>query len=186
MNNEKRKVIIISVLIFVSGSLMMIYERYFKPPDVIWKEVDISDDVPERSKTIMVQISGAVSQPGIYTFNTPIRLLDALMSTGGALEQADLSLLNLTIQLKDQMHIVVPFQKTDLPSIDDRDSSSTIRLNTATVDELTRLKGIGPATAAKIIQYRSENGSFQSLEELQKVKGIGPKLFSRIQHDILL
>ena len=125
--------------------------------------------------TITVTIDGEVEQPGSYQLPLYASLSD-LLQLSITTEEADLSVLNPQMILKDHDHVII----TSLQQ------TTRISINTADVNTLCRLEGIGPSTAQKIIDYRNEHGLFQSLEELMNVKGIGQARFEKIRDQIYL
>ena len=145
----------------------------------------------EVSKTIVIDIKGAVKKPGVYTMKEGERVVDAIEKAGGLLKEADQNQLNLAGLLKDEMVIYVPkkgeqqekpLQANGLLQEDD----GKIRINSASVEELQKLKGIGPAKAEAIVSYREENGPFQTVEDLLEVSGIGEKTLENIKDDIVV
>lgn len=145
----------------------------------------------EVSKTIVIDIKGAVKKPGVYTMKEGERVVDAIEKAGGLLKEADQNQLNLASLLKDEMIIYVPkkgeqqekrLQANGLLQEDD----GKIRINSASVEELQKLKGIGPAKAEAIVSYREENGPFQTVEDLLEVSGIGEKTLETIKDDIVV
>lgn len=150
-----------------------------------------------RSKPsfLVVQIEGAVRQPGVYYLPLGTRMGEAIMRAGGALEGADLSKMNLASPLKDGQKIHVPYmpsfpypsqgyhpQQTSphygkIPS----SPQHVININTATLQELASLPGVGEKLAQEIITIRSQKGGFSSVEELLLVPGIGEKRLERIR-----
>lgn len=132
--------------------------------------------VRNRTDKITVTIQGEVEQEGTYTFDMYTTLGDAV-DEAGILEGADTDTLNRETVLKDHDVIVVPQKQPEQPRIS---------INTAAAQQLCTLKGIGPATAARIIEYREENGLFQTLEDLMRVKGIGTATFEKIRDQICL
>lgn len=145
----------------------------------------------EVSKTIVIDIKGAVKKPGVYTMKVGERVVDAIEKAGGLLKEADQNQLNLASLLKDEMVIYVPkkgeqqekpLQANGLLQEDD----GKIRINSASVEELQKLKGIGPAKAEAIVSYREENGPFQTVEDLLEVSGIGEKTLETIKDDIVV
>ena len=96
---------------------------------------------------------------------------------------ADLERLNLAKVLTDEEKIVVP-KKVILEETKEEGENSIININTADVEKLSTLTGIGKSTAEKIIKYREENGYFNSIEDIMKVSGIGEELFSKIKDNI--
>ena len=139
---------------------------------------------------LTVYLSGAISQPGLYTLPASSRISDAVQAAGGLLPEADTASLNLAAPLRDGQHIRVPFlpSKTS-PQGDGNtqpDAESTIlapiNINSANQAELDSLPEIGPALANAIIQYRDEHGPFETIEDIQKVPGIGPATFEMIKN----
>jgi competence protein ComEA len=134
----------------------------------------------------MVYVSGAVMQPGVYQLAPGSRVKDALEAAGGPASKAELEWLNLAAHLEDGDQIWVPQTGENPASSPARSPTGEpgwklVNLNTATVELLEELPGIGPVTAEKILVYREEHGPFQSIEEIQNVSGIGPATFERIK-----
>ncbi|MBV6458266.1 MAG: ComE operon protein 1 [Fimbriimonadaceae bacterium] len=149
------------------------------------------------SGNVVVHVAGAVKRPGMVELKRDARVMDAIRAAGGATEGAELDSLNLAELVVDGMKITVPGpgvstpvagflsspkgsprssgKKTNLPA------PNSISINSAGAAELERLPGIGPATAAKIIEYRSQAGGFKTVDELDAVKGIGPKKLEQIR-----
>ena len=159
------------------------------------------------NKKITVYVSGAVKKPGMVTLNEGERLGTAVEKVGGTTKKADLNNVNLALKLKDEVHYIIPkegeklsttSQANDNQSTNENNNSNTnnnninnnnennegessnsskININTATIEELDKLPGVGEATANKIANYRDENGNFKSIEEIKNVNGIGDKQF---------
>ncbi len=131
-----------------------------------------------RQDMMTVSILGAVDQEGEY--EVPLySTVDDVLKLAGTNETTDLTALNPQSVLKDHDLIIVPETRS-------KEESPKISINTADAEELCQLKGIGPSTAQKIIDYREENGLFQTLEDLMRVKGIGQSTFEKIMNDICL
>jgi competence protein ComEA len=146
---------------------------------------------------ISVHVIGAVPRPGLYEFPENARVQDAIDAAGGLLAEADENALNLAALLEDGQQLDIPYQagsapsefdsgSGDLPSSDngtagDEQNNELVNINTATIEELDSLPGIGPTTAQKIIDYRAENGPFSVIEDIMNVSGIGPATFEDIR-----
>lgn len=140
---------------------------------------------------IMVYVSGAVKNPGVYQLAETARIDDAVNAAGGVTTEADPARVNLAARLQDEQQIYVPRIDEVAPSIASAGGGSAskatdglININSATVEELDTLPRIGPATAQRIIDYRTENGPFASIEDLQNVKGIGAATFADLKAKI--
>ena len=143
-----------------------------------------------QETVIFVDIKGAVKNPGVYQMKVGDRVKDALEAAGGLTEEADSQKVNLAKRLEDQMAIVVPKVGEEAEEIPAGATSKEakegkVNINTATVEELKTLKGVGEKKAEAIIEYRKKNGSFQTKEDLMKVRGIGKKLFESFQERIV-
>lgn len=144
-----------------------------------------NEENPFQGK-IMVHLSGAVKNPGVYQIKSGSRLLDLLKLAGGAQENADLDALNLAKNLEDGQKILVPAKKKmnfSLESSGTAGNLGKINLNTAGPAELEKLSGIGPELAKKIITYREKNGSFSEINDLRKVGGLGDKKIEKIKEE---
>ncbi|HSF81373.1 MAG TPA: helix-hairpin-helix domain-containing protein [Anaerolineales bacterium] len=144
---------------------------------------------PPSPQPLIVHISGAVLQPGVYTLPPGSRIQDGINAAGGLTLEADPSLLNLAVTLQDGERVHIPSKSlTPPPSPTTRSftlpepnpSSSLVNINTASLSELESLPGIGPTLAQRIIDYRQSNGPFTAVEEIQDVSGIGPAKFAQI------
>ena len=139
---------------------------------------------------IIVDVTGWVHDPGVYEFVTGDRVIDAVERAGGAKPGADLSILNLAAPLTDGTQVVV--SKEGAAAAAGVTGSSTggttagalININTATATEFETLSGIGEVLAAAIVDYRTENGPFTSVDELEDVSGIGPSTLDEIRDQV--
>ncbi len=127
---------------------------------------------------VIVHVAGAVAAPGVYELPTGARVESALLAAGGPTPEADPGALNLAAVVADGERVYVPVVGEPPPPAPAGGSTPTpagpIDLNRATVDQLDELPGIGPATATAIVDHRTANGPFASIEDLEAVRGIGP------------
>ena len=144
-----------------------------------------------QETVIFVDIKGEVKNPGVYQMKVGDRVKDALDAAGGLTEEADSQKVNLAKRLEDQMVIVVPKVGEEAEAIPagatskEASKEGKVNINTATVEELKTLKGVGEKKAEAIIEYRKKNGSFKTKEDLMKVRGIGKKLFESFEERIV-
>lgn len=163
-----------------------------KQPQKITEEKEVKKEKSITSKKITVYISGEVSKPGIVSLNEGERLATAVQKVGGTTKKADLNGVNMAIKVEDEMHYIIPkigevdkynatqvVKEGDVNDVNKGESSkaSQININTATIEELDTLPGVGEATANKIVNHRGESGDFKSIEEIKNVNGIGDKKF---------
>lgn len=138
----------------------------------------------ETKKTIMVHIGGAVQNPGVYTVEEGDRLQAAIEAAGGFLEDAAEDAINPARVINDGEQVIVPTLEefAALPPAEHQDFGykGKVSINTASVQELCTLPGIGEATAQKIVSDREAKGPFSSLEDLMRVSGIGEKKFEAL------
>lgn len=141
-----------------------------------------------------VYVVGAVLQPGLYSLPPGSRVNDAIRSAGGFQKDADQVAINLAAMLVDGDRILVPTQKIPIPTrskltpsfaLEGTAAPATtpglININTASLEELDTLPGIGPVTAGRIIAYRQLYGTFKTIQDITNVEGVGPALFSKIK-----
>ena len=144
-----------------------------------------------QETVIFVDIKGSVKNPGVYQMKVGDRVKDALDAAGGLTDEADSQKVNLAKRIEDQMVIVVQKVGEEAEEIPagatskEEAKEGKVNINTATVEELKTLKGVGEKKAEAIIEYRKKNGSFQTKEDLMKVRGIGKKLFESFQERIV-
>jgi competence protein ComEA len=141
---------------------------------------------------LKIHLSGEVAAPAVYELPPGAILQDAIEAAGGLTSAAAGDLVNLALPLTSGMHIHIPAAdqvETDPPLVDrgsatilsEGTAGQLINLNTATIEELEQLPGIGPSTAQKIIDFRQANGPFASVEDIQNVSGIGPGKLEQIR-----
>jgi competence protein ComEA len=140
---------------------------------------------PEPVRKVLVHVVGAVRAPGLYELPEESRVDDAIREAGGAKPKAALELVNLAAPVADGQQVVVPLrgELAAAPAAGSPASSAggKVHLNSATLEDLDSLPGIGPVTAQKILDYRTANGAFQSVDELDAVPGIGPARLAQLK-----
>jgi competence protein ComEA len=139
---------------------------------------------------LIVDVTGWVHDPGVYEFATGERVIDAVERAGGARPGADLSVLNLAAPLADGSQVIVPKRGAQpapgVPPGTTAGGSGTalVNINTASATELEVLSGIGEVLAAAIVDHRTEQGPFASIDDLEAVSGIGPATLEEIRDQV--
>jgi competence protein ComEA len=144
---------------------------------------------------VRVYVTGAVLHPDVYRLPPGSIVKEAIAAAGGTTDDADLNRINLAQELRDQQQLYVPhIGETEAPppvtggepapSVGGGTPGGKVNINAATVEELDTLPGIGPAIAQRIIDYRTANGPFKSIEEIKNVAGIGDATFEKIKDRI--
>ena len=141
-------------------------------------------EAASTSATVVVSVVGQVVRPGLVTLPAGARVADAVAAAGGLLPGADPVSVNLAAVVSDgqQVGVGVPGATGGSPAAAGGAATGqgAVNLNTATVAELDALPGIGPVLAQRIVDYRSQQGRFTSVDQLDDVPGIGPTLYSRL------
>ena len=202
--NENLKTIVGVVLAL---TILGIFYWNKKVPDLTKKEEGLPEwvegskekDGSEKKNTekvdedeIIVDVKGAVKKPGIYKLSSKNRVSDAVASAGGFTEEAERKGINLAKKLQDEAEVYVPLRgEADTNHLLENTGNTNktakkakININTADLTELQQLSGVGAKKAQDILDYRSENGSFQTVEELSKVSGFGPKTLEKLKEAI--
>jgi len=149
---------------------------------------------PSAAPDLVVDICGAVVRPGVYHLAAGARVCDLVQAAGGATGHAELTAVNLAATLTDGQQVVVPKRGQPAAIVPAAGASggsggsstpsataAPVNLNLATVEQLDALPGVGPATAQKIVDYRTSNGAFRSVEDLKNVSGIGDAKFAALK-----
>lgn len=203
---NKNKKVIFFIILLICPTVLVIKDKLLSKQDlyILTEEKKISEEVVEEknvkneennitNKVITVYISGEVNKPGIVTLSDDDRLATAVEKVGGTTKKADLNGVNLAIKLQDEMHYIIPkigdMAKANNSKLEANDNTnqseplktSQVNINTATIEELDKLPGVGEATANKIVSHRNDNGQFKSIEEIKNVNGIGDKKFEEMK-----
>lgn len=140
---------------------------------------------PPPARKVVVHVVGQVYEPGLYSLPEGSRVDDAIKRAGGPKPKAALVLVNLAAPVADGQQVVVPSNREAAQALAGGSvaggAGGRVHLNSATLDQLDELPGIGPVTAQKILDYRSEHGAFGSVEELDAVPGIGPATLDELR-----
>ncbi len=139
---------------------------------------------PARPVQVVVDVVGAVRRAGLYRLPQGSRVADAVARAGGATKKADLALVNLAAPVADGTQIVVPARAPAAQASGGSSASAPsgpVHLNTATLEDLDELPGVGPVTAQKILDYRQQHGAFSSVDELDAIPGIGPARLDQLR-----
>jgi competence protein ComEA len=141
---------------------------------------------------VVVHVAGAVRRPGVYKLSASARVDDAVARAGGATRRADLGGLNLAAKVLDGRQVLVPARAAPgtAPAAAGGGAAPAegqpLNVNTATLEQLDLLSGVGPVTAQKILDFREERGGFGSVEELGEIPGIGDKRLASLREELTL
>lgn len=209
-NINKKTIIYISLTIII---VVLGYYIFIKEDDdysennlnliINQEDKEISRETIEKDSInkIIVYITGAINNEGVYDIEENSRIADIIEKAGGLKENANVKNINLAYKIEDGMKIHIPAEneiideiadetniyiineKNNLQNSNEKKSTSNnkININTATQTELETLPGVGPSTALKIIEYRKENGKFNNIEDIKKVSGIGDSKYSKVK-----
>ncbi len=205
---KKLILILLGISLVLGGVIFVIYKNnesnseevvdIFKDNEKDEDKKEDSNDIKDNSK-VVVDIKGMVANPGIYEVDSTSRVNDVIVLAGGLIEGADTSLINLAKIVEDEMTIIIysnsevlekykeeicVCKKCDIVNdacINNDDNNELVNINSAGLEELQKIEGIGESKAKAIIEYREKNGYFQDIEDIKKVTGIGESLFEKIK-----
>ncbi len=165
-----------------------------------------SNSESDSSDVVVVDVGGAVANPQVVRLSAGARVDDAIQAAGGLTEDADTASLNRASKIEDGAKVYVPREgetasagtvaaeagagtaaaSSSASASTGAGSSGLVNINTATLEELDTLPGVGPSTAQAIIDDRTQNGPFSSIEDLMRVSGIGDKKFANMKSGITI
>jgi len=173
---DRRRALVAGVVallvLVVAGKLLLRPARPAVPPPV-----RLAARAADRPATnVFVNVVGAVRRPGLYRLKDGSRVADAVRRAGGPTPKAQIELLNLAARIADGEQIVVPRRRAGgvVATPGGGAAAGPVHLNSATIEQLDALPGVGPVTAQKILDYRQQHGAFGSVNELDAISGIGP------------
>lgn len=205
------KYIIIIVIILLIG--LLLYFTNSKNYEDKSNDLSFMEETTEVTTTVKnkqyIDIKGNVKNPGVYEFNENDRVIDAINLAGGLKKNANTSNINLSQKLKSEMVIYIYSNddikkngenmscdtkcKTEIIEVnncietnENKNNDEKININTASLEELLKISGIGESKAKNIIEYRETNGQFKNIEEIKNINGIGDSLFNKIKDNITI
>jgi competence protein ComEA len=181
---DRRRVLAVGVVallvLVVAGKVLLRPARPVVPPPVRVSAAASHAPAP----MLFVNVVGAVRRPGLYRLKDGSRVADAVSRAGGPTPKAQIELVNLAARIADGEQIVVPRRGLASPSATASGgavAAGPVHLNSATLEQLDALPGVGPVTAQKILDYRQQHGAFGSVDELDAIAGIGPARLEQLR-----
>lgn len=203
--------LIILIILFIYIKQQLNKEKYQDIEPIVTENIK-TETIKEES-TCIVDIKGAVNNPGVYQISCDKTVNDAIKIAGDLTEEANTSIINLAKKITNEMVIIVytneevansnivnnvvkvvekecicPNIQNDgclnnkiTDEISNIENNGLININTATLEEIKSIPGIGESKAKAIIEYRNEHGNFDKIEDIQNVSGIGTKLYEEIK-----
>ena len=198
------------IILYIMGFvyLFTLIHKNSKKIDIPTNNITNNENVVDN-EYIYVDIKGSVSTPGVYKLKSNSRVVDAIEASGGITESANTRFVNLSKLLNDGDVVVIYSNeeienakkdqiiyidtpcvceevKNDACYIEENKSNGKININTASLDELKTLDGIGDAKANSIIKYRIENGNYKSIDDIKNVSGISESVYNKIKENITI
>ena len=170
---------LVGVVVLVLGGRALLRDRAASSaPAAAARAPGFAIAEPRGAERVVVDVTGEVRRPGVYRLRAQARVQEALRRAGGVTAAADVSSVNRAAKVADGQQIRVPARAAAIAAGGGTGAAAApgpISLNAATAEQLDGLDGVGPATADKIITWRTANGGFSSVDDLAQVPGIGPK-----------
>ena len=190
--------LVLGFLLVILGIGINFRDQFIEKETLQSRSVIVESNVGSTEKNdaqvnneVVIDISGEVANPGVYKLENGAILDDAIAMAGGLGVRANLKWINKNLNRAEKLY---DGQKIYIPNVVEDETvvlgvnttKNIIRINTASLEDLDRLDGVGPSIAKRIIDYRTEMGGFKSIEEIKLVPGIGDKMFEKIKNDIQL
>jgi competence protein ComEA len=196
LSNQEKVTIIFLLIVIVIGIGIILYKNFNNEDNLAinspsnFSENNIAEKIEVPS--VIIHISGAVKNPGVYQLKSTDRVVDAVKIAGGITERANPDAINLAALLKDGQKVIIPYKISNQVTVESDKNieevysfssspSDQININTADDNTLQSLPGIGPVLSKRIIDYRNQNGLFEVIEDIKDVSGIGEKKFEGIK-----
>lgn len=185
--STKMKIVIVAISIIIVATIGIYIFKQTQENEKNYYETEENMETKEKNiNQITIHITGEVNNPGIVMLDEGARIVDALEAAGGETQNADINKLNLAYVLDDGEKLYIPGKNEEEKEYITRGNgnqteTAKVNINTAQIEELSTLPGIGEATANKIIEYRKENGKFEKIEDIKNVAGIGDSKFQNIK-----
>lgn len=185
--STKMKIVIVAISIIIVATIGIYIFKQTQENEINYYETEENLETKEKNiNQITIHITGEVNNPGIVILDEGARIVDALEAAGGETQNADINKLNLAYVLDDGEKLYIPGKNEEEKEYITRGNgnqteTAKVNINTAQIEELSTLPGIGEATANKIIEYRKENGKFEKIEDIKNVSGIGDSKFQNIK-----
>ena len=206
---KERKIVVVIIILAVALLSWKIYSSNSGFEELDSNEIMASNTSKEESteeeseEMIVVHITGEVKKPGVVKTKEGSRIEDIIEAAGGLTENADITDVNLAYTVEDGVKIRIPSNNDETDAkenyisedagekiiISDEETSSkasVVNINNATQEQLEELPGIGPSIASRIVEYRTKNGKFKTVEDIKNVTGIGDSKYEKIKELIKL
>ena len=214
LDNKEKTIRIVIILLIAIAAVFVFFIQPKKSDDGIAYENSSSYestssyDASEDTNVVICDVSGAVNSPQVVELKKGDRIEDAIQAAGGLTAKADISNINRAAVVNDGDKILIPEKGAAVDASQQEQSSAPeqlqasqagqpdqstgtqtpasgkININSADSDQLQTITGVGPVTAQKIIDYRTQNGAFRRIEDLTNVSGIGEKTFEKMKDQI--
>ncbi|WP_442760442.1 helix-hairpin-helix domain-containing protein [Enterococcus italicus] len=193
--STKQYLVIGSMLGLVGISIGVWFFLFQNPKEDVWTDVSVPTEQTTQTTTsvpqqiILVDIKGAVKKPGVYELPINARLHELVNVAGGLTDDAEDRQVNMAIVLADQQLVYIPRKGETVEQTNQTPQAgneSKVNINTASAEGLQTLTGIGEKKAQAIIDYRTQNGNFQSIDQLTEVDGFGEKTVEKLRDSITI